>query len=238
MFDFSSAQVELYNGHCIEKMRFIPPQSVDLILTDPPYGTTAAPWDLVIPLADMWQEIRRVLKPRGVVALFGSQPFTTAVIASNYKMYRYNWYWKKTQHSNPFLAKHQPLRVIEDVMVFYSGKPTYNITTQPTYIEKKRPIERPSVLFQGGGRDSVQTQTGYPRNVLEYARERGFHPTQKPVPLLEYLISVYTKVGETVLDFTMGSGSTGVACQQVSRRFIGIELDDQYYSIARQRMGV
>lgn len=227
--------IQLHHGNCLEKMKLIPSHSVDLVLTDPPYGVTAAPWDTVIPYAEMWSELRRVAKPNGVIALFGNQPFTSTMIASNYAMFKYCWYWRKNQHSNPFLARIQPLRIVEDIMIFYRGKPTYNHGAKKIH---KVAMGGSSGLFDAVPGPYIQTGTGYPNNVLEYARERGFHPTQKPVPLLEYLVGVYTNPGDTVLDFTMGSGSTGVACRNKDRRFIGIELNDLYYGVARERIGV
>ena len=232
---YSRDLIQLHHGHCLEKMKLIPSRSVDMVLTDPPYGITAAPWDLVVPLPDMWSELNRIVKPSGAIVLFGNQPFTTAVIASNYKMFRYCWYWKKSQHSNPFLAKIQPLRIVEDVMVFYRAKPTYNHGAKEIC---EVSVGTNSVLYNAMPKEYIALGSGYPKNVLEYSSDRGFHPTQKPVRLLEYLVRIYTNPGDTVLDFTMGSGSTGVACVKSHRKFIGIELDDQYYNVAKQRIGV
>lgn len=224
-------------GDCLELMPKIKSQSVDLILADLPYGTTQNKWDSIIPLDKLWKEYNRIIKPNGAIVLFGSQPFTTKLIASNLKNYKYQWYWKKNKPSNHLNAKRQPLRNIEDICVFYKRQPTYNpqmvkrdvaITgtdsgTQTTYGATK------------GGYTKTYTHK-YPVNLLEYSRDTQLHPTQKPVALLEYLIKTYTNEGEVVLDNTMGSGSTGVAALNVGRKFIGIELDDEYFNIAKERI--
>lgn len=225
--------MKLIQGDCLRVMSQLEPRSVDLILTDPPYGTTAASWDSVVPFPDMWQQLNRIIKPGGAIVLFGSQPFTTQLISSNLPMFRYLWYWKKTQHSNPFIASIQPLRIIEDIAVFCRTKPPYYVKTTETSVQHG--VKR-SDLFNGTKRAYTQTKTGWPRNVLEYKRDRGYHPTQKPVALLEYLISIYTKEGDTVLDFTMGSGSTGVAAKNTNRDFIGIEISREYCEVAASRI--
>lgn len=239
MFDFISDNMQLHHGDCLDRLRLIPDSSIDLVVTDPPYGTTACKWDVVIPFEPMWRELKRVTKPTAAIILFANQPFTSSLVMSNVKMFRYCWYWKKTQHSNPFLAKVQPLRVVEDIAVFYRFMPTYNPKTEATLVYKNQHHKKHrSELFHGTEEAYTQTQTGYPRNVLEYTSDRGLHPTQKPVALLSFLINTYSTKGETVLDFTMGSGSTGVACRNTDRRFIGIERDDKYYNVAKQRLGV
>lgn len=223
----------IYNGDCLEELNKVDSNSIDLVLTDPPYGTTAANWDSVLPFDAMWEQLNRVAKRNAAIVLFASQPFTTHLISSNLRSFRYCWYWKKNRHSNPFLAKYQPLRIIEELVVFYRAVPTYNMELESTYRTKSA---QRSELYRGKSREHVQTETGYPKNVLEFDKEAGFHPTQKPVSLLERIIKTYTNPGDTVLDFTMGSGSTGVACRNVGRKFIGIEMSEQYCSVARQRI--
>ena len=233
--------IKLIQGDCLEKMKDIPDGSVDMVLTDPPYGTTACKWDSVIPLEPMWEQLKRVIKPNGAIVLTASQPFTTALIASNYEMFKYCWVWDKKKGGNPLLSKIQPIRVTEDVTVFGKGKLTYN----PIMTERENPKRR------GGNTGKVSETTGnsftedkiythkYPKNIIEVsnANQRGkVHPTQKPVALMEYLICTYTNEGETVLDFTMGSGTTGVACINTNRNFIGIELDEGYFKIAQDRI--
>lgn len=233
--------IKLIQGDCLEKMKYIPDGSVDMILCDPPYGTTACKWDAVIPLDAMWAQLKRVIKPNGAIVLFGSQPFTTALISSNLKEFRYCWVWDKKKGGSPLLSKIQPIRVTEDVAVFGKGKLTYN----PIMTEREKPKRRgrntgkvsetTGNSFTG---DKIYTHT-YPKNIIEVsnANQKGkVHPTQKPVALMEYLIKTYTQEGETVLDFTMGSGTTGVACVKTKRNFIGIELDEGYFKIAQDRI--
>ncbi len=229
-------------------MKEIDDGSVDAVIADPPYGTTACKWDSVIPLEPMWKQLKRVIKPNGAIVLFGSQPFTTALIASNLKEFRYCWYWKKSVGSGFQNAKRQPLRLIEEVAVFYRKPPQY-IPQGLVRIDAPR-VNKISAADsivggtsgRGGlrtvGNEWVQEFTNYPRNVLEFPAPMAGrqHPTQKPVALMEYLIRTYTNEGETVLDFTMGSGTTGVACVKTKRDFIGIELDEGYFKIAEQRI--
>lgn len=233
---------ELIKGDCLEKMKDIPDGSVDMVLTDPPYGTTACKWDSVIPLEPMWKQLKRVIKPNGAIVMTASQPFTTSLIASNMKMFKYCWVWEKGKGANFQLCKKMPLKVTEDVLVFYGKLPTYN----PQGLKK---LATPIVQSNQGkagrlghlsseSKRSHYTQefTGYPENVLRFKLDNGVHPTQKPVALMAYLIETYTNVGETVLDFTMGSGTTGVACANLGRSFIGIEMDDAYFAIATRRI--
>jgi site-specific DNA-methyltransferase (adenine-specific) len=227
-------KIELIQGDCLEKMKDIPDKSIDMILCDLPYGTTACKWDSIIPFEPLWEQYERIIKDNGAIVLFGSEPFTSFLVMSNLKMFKYCWYWKKNNHSNPFLAKTQPLRIVEDILVFYKKLPTYNRNTQAT-----NKISRSCNSQNYGGRESVvytQTETGYPKNLLEFNSETGLHPTQKPVALLEYLIKTYTNEGETVLDNCMGSGTTAVACINTNRNFIGIELDPEYFKIAEKRI--
>jgi site-specific DNA-methyltransferase (adenine-specific) len=217
-------------------MKEIEDGSVDMILTDPPYGTTACKWDSIIPLEPMWEQLNRVIKPNGAIVMTASQPFTTTLIASNMKMFKYCWYWKKNRATGVLNAKRQPLREIEEVVVFNVKQ--YN---PQGLIEVNQP-SRNSVkdydnYGKGTGKTYIQKYTKYPRQVLEFKSiQRTTHPTQKPVALMEYLIKTYTNEGEIVLDFTMGSGTTGVACANLNREFIGIEQDLEYFKIAGRRI--
>jgi site-specific DNA-methyltransferase (adenine-specific) len=227
---------DLIEGDCLDVMRELAPGSIDMVLCDLPYGTTACKWDTVIPFAPLWAEYRRVAKPNAAIVLTASQPFTTTLIASNLREFRYCWVWEKEQGVNFLLAKKQPLKVHEDICLFCREPPTYN----PQMTEGKP--------YVSGGGDSgevsgsvqkvrtVNAGTRYPRSVQKFKRETGLHPTQKPVALLEYLIRTYTNEGDTVLDNTMGSGSTGVACANTGRRFVGIEKDPAYFDIACERI--
>ena len=244
--------VMLHSGDCLDVMQGIPDGSVDMVCTDPPYGTTACKWDSVIPFEPMWAQLKRIVKPNGAIVLMASQPFTSALVMSNVKMFKYEWIWNKRFAANFVQAKRQPLKDHENVLVFSpSGK-------QPAYFPQK--TERAVPIKKGGNRQGLaipirQTATAaafgaesksyddkHPTTVtsLEFSTragtERGLHPTQKPVALMEYLIRTYTNPGETVLDFTMGSGTTGVACVNTGRRFIGIELDPDYFTVAQARI--
>ena len=207
-----------------------------------PYGTTECKWDKIIPFAPLWEQYERILKENGAAVLFAAQPFTTKLIHSNFKNFRYLWYWKKNNVTGFTYARYQPMRCIEDIAVFYRKKPTYN---PQGLVELKKPRElktKKSDLYTLRGKEgATQKFTNYPRHLLEFSNgstsgKNRLHPTQKPVALLEYLIKTYTNEGETVLDNCMGSGSTGVACVNTGRRFIGIELDKNYFDIAAQRI--
>ena len=230
--------VLLYKGDCLEEMKKIPDGSVDLVLADPPYGTTACKWDSVIPFEPMWEQLHRVIKGNGAIVLFGSEPFSSALRMSNIKRYRYDWVWNKKLAGNGILAKRQPLKIHENIMVFNS-RVYYPQMTQGR-LRKKMGLYESEIT----GGDSYASETFnseyYPQSIQDFSaanmRTGRLHPTQKPVALLEYLIRTYTQPGETVLDFTMGSGSTGVACVNTGRDFIGIELDEGYYNIAEKRI--
>ncbi len=219
-------------------MQTIPDKSVDLILTDPPYGTTACKWDSVIPFEPMWEQLHRVAKKSAAIVLFGSEPFSSALRVSNIKRYKYDWVWNKKLAGNGILAKRQPLKIHENIMVFNS-RVYYPQMTQGR-LRKKMGLYESEIT----GGDSYASETFnseyYPQSIQDFSaanmRTGRLHPTQKPVALLEYLIRTYTQPGETVLDFTMGSGSTGVACVNTGRDFIGIELDEGYYNIAEKRI--
>ena len=224
------------NGDCLELMKTIPDGSVDMILTDPPYGTTACKWDSVIDFDLMWLQLKRIIKPNGAIVLFGSEPFSSALRMSNIKQYKYDMYWRKSKPTNHINAKRMPMRFIETISVFYDKQPTFNLE------EKETPIFTTSTTNNTVFGKSIN---GYTRkvthdskfDVLEYKGDvNKLHPTQKPVALLEYLIKTYTQEGETVLDFTCGSGSTLVAAKNTNRHAIGIELDETYFNIAQERM--
>jgi len=232
---------ELHQGDCLEVMKQIPEGSVDLILTDPPYGTTACKWDTVIPFEPMWKELKRIIKPNGVIALFGSEPFSSLLRCSNLKDFKYDWTWEKTRPTGSMLCRKRPLLKSENISIFYKIQPFYN----PQMQEAKRVIEKERVVNKGETKNNCKLKRkfdnkglSFPRNIIKFknSNHKSFHPTQKPVELLKYLIKTYTLENETVLDFTMGSGSTGVACKQLNRKFIGIELDEKYFKIAEDRI--
>ena len=237
-----ASPINLMRGDCLELMRDIPDGSVDMCLTDPPYGTTACKWDSVIPFEPMWEQLKRVVKPGGCIALFGSEPFASSLRVSNIKMFKYDWVWNKKLAGNGILAKIQPLKIHEIVSIFAAGKGMY-FPQQITGRKRKKMGVPISEIHGGDGEKRADvTENGlyYPVSIQEFGignmRIGRLHPTQKPVPLLEYLIKTYTLEGEIVLDFTMGSGSTGVACCNLGRAFIGIEHDDKYFQIAQDRI--
>ena len=243
----------LMQGDCLDAMWLIPDGSVDLILCDLPYGTTACKWDSVIPFEPLWVQYWRVLKPNGAVVLTAAQPFTTKMIASQIGNFKYCWYWEKSSPGGFAQAKNMPLKTVEDIAVFSRG-----VATHASQSENRMPYNPQGLVYspktvknrqrdnQGyesafGDRPShkpeyVQEFTNYPKQVLRIDTERGLHPTQKPVALMEYLIKTYTHEGETVLDNCMGSGTTGVAARNTGRNFIGIERDPEYFKIAQSRI--
>ena len=234
--------MNLMLGDCLERMKEIPDGSVDMILTDPPYGTTACKWDSIIPLEPMWKQLKRIIKPNGAIVLFASQPFTSALIMSNTKLYRYNWVWHKTRPSNFPLAKKQPMKYHEDICVFGVKSPLYYPQMiKADKIRKKGKNDGYRGFNKGLEKHEYlnkEYKDFYPSSIQTFALHNGglLHPTQKPVALMEYLIKTYTNENELVLDFTMGSGTTGVACVNTNRKFIGIELDDKYFEIAEKRI--
>ena len=229
----------LHLGDCLDVLPTLEAQSVDAIICDPPYGTTACKWDAVIPFEPMWREIKRVLRPRGACVLFGSQPFTSALVMSNPKWYRHSWVWEKQKPTNFLQVKRQPLRSHEDITVFCR----FGVRYHPQGLRfvsvkngRKNKAAR-GVYRNVQGADYVQTVGNYPRSVLKFNTDTTSpHPTAKPLSLLEYLVKTYTDEGDTVLDFTMGSGTTGHACMNLGRRFIGIERDAGYFAIAQRRI--
>ena len=242
------SEIQLMLGNCLERMKEIPDGSVDMVLADPPYGTTACKWDSVIPFEPMWEQLKRVTKKNGAIVMTASQPFTSILGASQVAMLKYCWYWQKSRATGHLNAKKMPMKDIEDVLVFYSAQPTYNPqglvplgkVQKNSASDMTRGVtsEATSVVSGGITKDTyIQEYGNYPRQIIEFSSEgKTVHPTQKPVALMEYLIKTYTNEGETVLDFTMGSGTTGVAAKNLGRNFIGIEMDETYFDIAKGRI--
>lgn len=245
------SKIKLIHGDCLEKMKDIPDGSIDLVLTDPPYGTTACKWDSVIPFAPMWEQLKRVTKKNGAVVFTTSNPFTSALLMSNPKMFRHEWIYKKRCASNFAQAKYGPMKEHENVLVFGKNKVNYypikeerqgsgKKRVQHLFSEATRHKSGEFVSNMKGKFEEKADELRYPSSVQEFnnraSGDRGMHPTQKPVALMEYLIKTYTNEGEIVLDFTMGSGTTGVACKNLNRNFIGIELDPEYFKIAEKRI--
>jgi len=245
---------KLYHGDCLDIMPQLEP--VDLVLTDPPYGTTVCSWDAVIPFEPMWKQLKRIIKKNGVIVLFGSEPFSSFLRMSNIKNYKYDWIWEKTRPSGLLHSKNMPMKKHENISVFSIAKIGHinqlkekrmiYIPQQLIEINKihKRPKPNGSGSKIFGNRPSFKKEfkvkfTNYPTSLLKYNSIHNaalLNPTQKPVALMEYLIKTYTNEGETVLDFTMGSGTTGVACKNLNRNFIGIEKDPEYFKIAEERI--
>ena len=231
--------IKLIQGNCLEKLKDIETKSVDLILTDPPYGTTQCKWDSIIPFDLMWKELKRIIKDNGCIALFGIEPFSSALRMSNIKNFKYDWIWNKKNISNPLIAKYQPLRQHEIITIFYNKSCNYYPIKTDLDIERDWKQYSKTDLHGKVKVDvSGKTKGKYPKSIIEFSNavRRKLHPTQKPVALLEYLIKTYTNENDTVLDFTMGSGSTGVAAKNLNRDFIGIELDPSYFKIAEDRI--
>ena len=232
--------MKLYNDNCLKVLPTISDKSINLILTDPPYGTTQCKWDSIIPFKPMWKELKRIIKDNGCIALFGSEPFSSYLRTSNIKWFKYDWVWKKNNSGNFQLVKHQPLKIHELVSIFSNKKHNY----YPQDLIKCNIIQsnkNKAGSLKHLGSEKLRSHykqkfTNYPKSILEYKRTSKLHTTQKPVALLEYLIKTYTNENDTVLDFTMGSGSTGVACKNLNRNFIGIEQDSNYFKIAKQRI--
>ena len=229
--------IELFQGDCLELMKQIPDQSVDMILCDLPYGTTACKWDTVIPFEPLWAHYRRVAKRNATIVLTANHPFTATLVASNLRDFRYAWVWEKSKPVGHLRAKLQPMRAHEDILVFGVGSPRYYpqglVKIEPRTVTR---TNTGGVYGKQAGMPSVQSFTNYPRTVLRFGVEEGLHPTQKPVALMEYLIKTYTNPGDTVLDNCMGSGTTGVACMNTGRKFIGMEQDAKYFEIAQKRI--
>ena len=267
------SNIDLRQGDCLEQMDKLIERGVkvDMILTDPPYGTTACKWDTIIPFEDMWERLNKLIKPNGAIVLFGSEPFSSALRMSNIKNYKYDWVWEKQKASNFMGAKYSPLKYHEIISVFSNNTHFYNpqrykvleieeimslneegirkLLETKDYdrfgkVDRRKTINDCKTNKELLGNDIKRTRSKddgyrYPKSVLKINKEvnTNVHPTQKPVALMEYLVKTYTNEGETVLDFTMGSGSTGVACVNTNRNFIGIELDEEYFNIAKERIG-
>lgn len=233
----------LYKGDCLELMKNIPDGSVDMVLCDLPYGTTQNKWDRVIPFEPLWEQYRRIRKKNAAICIFGQAPFSASLVMSNPKEFRYEWIWQKPNAVGFLNAKKMPLRAHENISVFYACLPTYNPQMEDGNPYKKGGNSGSTTYREGIARKGERQYSGkrFPKDVIKFSncnrtKGRNYHPTQKPVPLLEYLIRTYTNEGETVLDNCMGSGSTGVACMNTNRNFIGIELDDGYFEIAKSRI--
>ena len=238
-------RVDLRHGDCLEVMKDIPDKSIDMILCDLPYGTTACKWDVVIPFELLWEQYNRIIKENGAIVLFGSEPFSSLLVTSNLRAYKHDWVWQKNAGSNFGCVKFQPMREHEQILVFCNGKLRYFPIMQERAESGKARVKTPvryntktDVYADSLHKEVISKRPDlrYPSSIQKFNRERGLHPTQKPVELLEYLIKTYTNEEETVLDNCMGSGSTGVACKNTNRNFIGIELDEKYFNIAKERI--
>ena len=233
--------ITLMQGDCLERMKEIPDESVDLVLTDPPYGTTACKWDSVIPLELMWKELKRIIKKNGAIVLFGTEPFSSTLRLSN-KDYKYDWIWEKNTGTNFLHAKRMPIRFTENIHVFIEGSSWYYPQKTTGHAPTNSGVGRNTGnVYSGNSKVNYKggDTTRFPKNIIEFKSVNNYkriHPTEKPVALMEYLIKTYTNESETVLDFTMGSGTTGVACINTNRKFIGIEKDEGYFKIAQDRI--
>ena len=233
--------IDLRQGDCLELMKDIPDKSIDAIIADLPYGTTACKWDTIIPFEPLWEQYERVIKDNGVIALTASQPFTTKLINSNINLFKYESIWEKSKATGFALCNKRPMKAHENVCIFYKKQPTYNPQkTEGKPYKQKLGTQESKEFSTGTKRNDNTTGLRYPRSVVYFktaeSEKKQVHPTQKPVALFEYLIKTYTNEGETVLDNTMGSGTTGVACINTNRKFIGIELDEKYFKIAKDRI--
>ena len=234
--------MKLINGNCLEVMKDISDKSIDMILADLPYGTTACKWDTIIPFEPLWEQYKRVIKDNGAIVLTAQPPFDKVLGCSNLKMLRYEWIWEKEQGTGGMNANKMPLKKTENILVFYKKLPTYNpqfIEGKPYKIKRDRPRKESAYGKTGTHDGFISENTGkrYPVNMIKINKEYGLHPTQKPVALFEYLIKTYTNEGDTVLDNVAGSGTTGVACKNLNRDFILIEQDEKYCEIIKERIG-
>jgi len=236
--------IDLRLGDCLEVMKTIEDNSIDAIICDLPYGTTANKWDSVIDFDLMWPQLNRVIKPNGAIVLFGSEPFSSALRMSNIKNYKYDWVWDKKMVTGFALCKKQPMRNHENIMLFYKSQPTYNWQKRDVKKPFGKILDGVSSENYGNLKNKGKRGVGYPKTIIEFPKPNnlskkdlgGKHPTQKPIALMEYLIKTYTNESETVLDFTMGSGTTMLACKNTNRNGIGIEKDPQYYAVAVARV--
>jgi site-specific DNA-methyltransferase (adenine-specific) len=234
-------KIDLYQGNCLEIMKDFKDNSVDMLLVDLPYGTTACKWDSIIPLDKLWEQYNRICKKNAAMVFTAAQPFTTILGASNIANLRYEWIWEKPQGTNPMNAKIMPLKSHENILVFYRQKPTYN--PQIWYSTPYTGFKSESATIGEVYGESTKSKhrdnpegARFPKTIIRHKQEKGLHPTQKPVGLMEYLIKTYSNEGDTILDNTMGSGTTGIAAQNLNRSFIGIEMDEKYFQVAKERI--
>ncbi|WAA10825.1 DNA-methyltransferase [Fervidibacillus albus] len=232
----------IYNMDCLEGMKYIPEKSIDLILCDLPYGTTNCKWDIILPFDELWKHYKRIIKDNGAIVLTASQPFTTKLISSNFKWFRYEWIWKKGNHTTGFQnANRMPLKNHENICVFYKKLPTYN-PQEIMHIKPKVVKKDPKAQILGKNNKTLNKmhivrKKNYPKSVIDFPRDsKTFHPTQKPTELFEYIIRTYTNEGETVLDNCMGSFTTAVAADNMKRNWIGFELDKTYCELGMERV--
>ena len=236
------SNINLYQGECLEIMKQIKDKSIDMILCDLPYGTTKCKWDVVIPFEPLWEQYNRIIKDNGAIALFGSEPFSSKLRISNLRMYKYDWIWKKTKAQGFLNSKKMPLKDYENICVFYKRLPVYNpqgIIYGNFQNDRKSKYIKGEDIYGKEKEFGISHMSNFPKQIIEFSNPSGkgqLHPTQKPVELLEYLIKTYTNENDLVLDNCMGSGSTGVACKNLNRNFIGIELDENYFNIAKERI--
>ena len=237
--------IDLRYGDTIEQMKLIPDKSIDFICCDLPYGSTKNHWDSIIPFKDLWQQYQRIIKFNGAIVLFSSQPFTSQLVMSNLKLFKYEWIWMKKNPKGFLNAKKMPLKNVENILVFYENLPTYNpqglirIDRKRTNDKSKNGINETGISSHNGGKmngDYVQEFSNYPTQILYFGSEQGLHPSQKPLSLMEYLINTYTIEGELILDNTFGSCTTGIACINTNRNFIGIENNMDYFNISLKRV--
>ena len=225
-------------GDCLELMKDIPDKSIDMVLCDLPYGTTKNKWDSVIPLNKLWKQYERIIKDNGAIVLFSQMPFSAELVHSNLKLFKYEWIWQKDNGTGFLNAKKMPLKIHENILVFYKKLPLYNPQMRTGFKPYKCKQGRHSTNYGAYEQGHITESNGerYPIDIIKFKKDSGLHPTQKPVELLEYLIKTYTNEGETVLDNCMGSGSTGIACINTNRNFIGYELNEKYFEIAEKRI--
>ena len=228
----------IYNEDCLEGMKRIPDKSIDMILCDLPYGTTQNKWDSIIPLEPLWEQYKRIIKDNGAIVLTAQTPFDKVLGVSNLDMLKYEWIWEKTESTGFLNAKKMPLKRHENILVFYKKLPAYNpqFTKGTPYSYQKDGISSGNYGDSKGTNKIVNEGKRYPVSIITFKKDRGLHPTQKPVALFEYLIKTYTNKGETVLDNCMGSGTTAIACLNTDRQYVGFELDEDYYNIAQDRI--
>lgn len=240
--------IKLYQGDCLELMKQIPNESIDCIICDPPYGTTPCRWDNMLPFDLLWKEYNRIIKPSGAIIIFAQEPYASYLRMSNIKMYKYDWYWEKERITNVFQIKKRAGKTVENICVFYKKQCTYNPQKEKhegKLVKNKIGANARWSVTQAGHKQTNKPMeynddgTRYPTQVLRINRDnlhKRLHPTQKPLELLEYLVKTYTNEGDLVLDNCMGSGTTGVACKNLHRKFIGIEKEEEYFNIAKNRI--